>query len=106
MKVTDEGLYKVGEEIYKAVRGQTSGKLYAKRLVHGDSGHKFVFAPGEIHRIASEDRMTPDQAKEFADEFKSCVNCDRPLSRNESLKRGYGPTCALNLGWPYDQNAD
>lgn len=110
-RVTEEGLYQVGKAIYKVVRSQTSGKFYAKRLEWREtpSGKKrsvFLYAPGDMERIAPEDKMLAEQAEAFGKQFGSCVNCGRGLSRGESLRRGYGPKCALNEGWPYDQNAD
>jgi hypothetical protein len=111
-------------EVYKvqyALHG--SGRLYAKRLeMHGDledsSGEfipvrltdirqasdpeykqiewkvKFKFVRGLIYRINPEWRMTREEAKEFGVLYGTCIRCGAPLTREDSIERGMGYTCA------------
>lgn len=100
--VTEAGMYKLGEDIYKvqkAVHG--SGNLYAKKLVPGpEFGDKaaFVYAPGAIKDLSANDRMTLDEAKAFGALYGTCCNCGRTLTDEGSIAAGIGPICAKSFG--------
>lgn len=113
-QISQDGMYQVGEAVYKVVKRQDKNGLYAKLFrpaVKNEDGSvntraSFVYAPGEIYRIKAEDKMTAEQATKFGKLYSVCCNCAKDLSREESIRRGYGPTCADNNDWPYDHNAD
>lgn len=93
-KVT-EGMYRVGDVVYKvqaAIHG--SGRLYAKRL-HGQS---FVYEKGAIYRLKPENKMTLEDAKEWGLLYGTCCVCGRTLTDETSIANGIGPVCA-GKGW-------
>jgi hypothetical protein len=59
-----------------------------------------------LRAIKAEYRMTAEQASAFGALYGVCCNCFRELTREESMRRGYGPTCAEKNAWPYDHGAD
>jgi hypothetical protein len=103
-----EGLYGLDDKVYQVVKSRASGFLYAKVLVpptvEGDRG-TWELAKGFVYRLEPEDLMTAEKAAEFGSLYGVCCNCGMPLTREESKRRCYGPTCADNKGWPYDHNA-
>jgi Family of unknown function (DUF6011) len=100
--VTEEGIYTVDGAVYKVLLSG-SGRLYAS--IFTVESKKFEYAPGRIKWLRAEHRMTQQQAAEFGHLHGVCCACSRLLSRDESVKRGYGPTCADNNGWEYDHAA-
>jgi hypothetical protein len=106
----DGAIYFFDDSYWRVLTGRDSGRMYAKRLDIWQEGEKWKFhwdyAPGKISLLKPEHELDSEQAKIFGDAYSSCIKCFRPLSREESKRRGYGPDCALNNGWPYDQNAD
>lgn len=100
------GVYKKGEYWYLVVLGQ-SGYPYAKVLEEADtkSGFRWGYQRGAIREIQAHHKVTAEQAGQFGLIHHVCVNCFRDLSRGESMRRGYGPDCAKNHGWPYDNSS-
>lgn len=92
--VTD-GMYRVGEVIYKVQRAVHGSKqLYAKRLtVDGDRG-TFEYEQGAIRRLRPEHRMTVEEAAAFGKLYGVCCVCGRTLTDETSIERGIGPICA------------
>ena len=95
----EEGMYLVGDTVYKVQRAlaQGSGHPYAKRLVPGDGyGAKahFVYAPGILHTLKPEHRMTLEQAKQWGALYGTCCKCGRTLTDENSIEAGIGPVCA------------
>ncbi len=105
----EDGMYRVsldnGPElkIYKvqhAVHG--SGRQYAKILTqYSDDTWGFEYAQGIVYKLRPEHKMTAEDAASFGELYGICVNCARTLTREDSIRHGYGPTCASNNGWPY-----
>lgn len=94
----EDGVYKIGDTIYKvqhAVNG--SGRQYAKQLVGGGTDWGFEFAPGAIRKIRPEHRLTIEQAAEFGALYGTCCVCSRTLTDEKSIERGIGPVCAGRL---------
>lgn len=107
----DDGMYRMAGSIYKvqhAVHG--SGRQYAKilRIVaepeRDDEGDivspgsiVFSYAPGVVHQLTSEHRMTLEQAKEFGALYGTCVRCGRTLTKEKSIERAMGPVCAQKI---------
>lgn len=104
-KVAEVGIYKVGDTWYKVVYNQTKTRLYAKRAVKdSDAKWHWEYDKGGIYNIKAHHKAKPEEAKQFGMIENCCVNCFKDLTREESVDRGYGPTCADNMGWPYDHS--
>lgn len=96
----EDGMYLLDGEIFKvqhAVHG--SGNQYAKRLVVNGEGERatFVYAPGVVTRLRPEHRMNLEQAKEYGALYGVCVRCGAVLTREESIERAMGSTCASKI---------
>lgn len=90
-----EGMYKVGDAIYKVQRAVNgSGHLYAKRL-HGGT---FVYEVGAMARLRPEFKMTLEDAKKWGALYGTCCVCGRVLTDERSIAAGIGPVCA-GKGW-------
>lgn len=87
-KVTEPGMYRVGETVYRVVRGENG--LYAKTLT--DDG--FIYERGAITRITAAARMTLDEAKAYGRETGTCCVCSKVLTNPKSVLAGIGPVCA------------
>lgn len=85
-----EGMYKVGERIFKVQRSKTSGNLYAKEL----NGNSFEYAQGAMRIIKAEHRMTLEEAKAYGKATGQCCVCGRELTNEESITNGIGPVCS------------
>lgn len=89
-KEITEGMYKVGERIFKVQTAKTSNRLYAKELVDGS----FEYAQGAMRIIKAEHRMTLDEAKAYGKATGTCCVCSRTLTVKASIEAGIGPICA------------
>lgn len=103
-KVNHDGMYQTSDgTIYKVqIAKNGSGNLYAKRLIldtdqRGTSA-RFEYAPGAIHNLYADQRMTTEQAAAFGALYGICCNCGRDLTDEDSIARGIGPICAKNFG--------
>lgn len=99
-RVTEPGIYQVGDDVYKVQKSRQSDRLYAMKLVDGrfdyDAGY------GAMRFLRAEHLMTTEQAKAFGMKFGMCVN-GHPLSDRTSRYFGYGEKCAAKNGWTYDK---
>lgn len=117
-RITQDGMYRnpVTGEIFKVQfnKGQGDGRrLYAKRMEawteDGTSiksfseaeGSKvqldrvcFVYKSGAVLRLTPDMKMTMEQAKTFGALYGTCVRCGRALTREDSIERSMGSTCA------------
>lgn len=87
----DEGMYRVGETIYKVYRTRDKNILVTKTL--GADGFDYT-GRGPLEFITAEDRMTLDEAKEFGKVTGICCVCGAKLTNEESIEAGIGPICA------------
>lgn len=98
-RVTTDGIYSTDDgTIYKVQHTRDGLKLYAKRmeLVERADGTKrasFTYAPGVIHTLRPEHRMTVEQAQVFGRLTQHCVVCGAHLENPESVALGIGPVC-------------
>lgn len=96
-KVITEGMYKVGETIYKVVRAVNgSGFLYVKKLVHksGSRGSFQRVCEGGMKLLEAEGvRLSEEEAKQFGKLYGFCCCCGRMLTDEESIRLGIGPVC-------------
>jgi hypothetical protein len=92
-----DGMYLVGNKIFKAYIGQ-SGRLLCKELVQGfdafDDAWSFEYR-GMAHRyVKVSDKMSLVEAKEFGAIYGICCCCGRTLTDEGSIAAGIGPICA------------
>lgn len=106
----EDGIYRTDDgSIYKVqVARQGSGRLYAKRLVvtacpgcdrcdQIDGQHRkghFTYAPGIVHTLTAEQRLSTDEAAKYGRLYSVCVCCGADLTDETSIARGIGPICA------------
>jgi hypothetical protein len=106
-QATEPGVYFRNENWYLVVISQ-NGHPYAKVLEdkhNSKSGFRWGYQRGAIKEIRAMDKATAEQAGQFGQLYHVCVNCFKDLSRGESMRRGYGPDCAKNHGWPYNHSS-
>lgn len=125
--ITQDGMYRNPEsgEIFKVQwnRGQGDGKrLYAKQLIihfwdeqsqqlktwtqiplDGEKiegvEQEFQYAPGITKTLRPEWRMSMEEAKAFGALYGTCMCCGRTLTREDSIERAMGSTCAKKANW-------
>lgn len=89
----DDGVYKVGGDIFKVKHSKT-GKQWAYKLVVHDGTGQFVYAGGPAKNgITPEHKLTYDMAKEFGALYGICCCCGRLLTNELSIYLGIGPVC-------------
>lgn len=87
----DEGMYKVGDDIFKVYRTRERDILVTKQLVEGSfeyTGKK------PLSFITAEHRMTLDEAKAYGQVTGTCCVCGRKLTNEASIADGIGPVCS------------
>lgn len=87
----DEGMYKVGEDIFKVYRTRESGQLVAKQLI--EESFEYM-GKRPLRFIRAEHRMTLDEAKEYGKVTGTCCVCAAKLTNETSIAAGIGPICA------------
>lgn len=86
-----EGMYTVGDRIFKVQAARGSGNLYAKELID----KSFEYVQGAITIVRREGiRMTIDQAAAYGKATGQCCVCSRELTVQASIDAGIGPVCA------------
>ena len=86
----DEGMYKVGDDIFKVYFTQ-AGHIATKQLT--EDGFEYT-GRKPLAKIKPEHRMTLDLAKEYGKVTGTCCNCGRLLTNEDSIEAGIGPICA------------
>lgn len=105
-QATEPGLYKLRDDIYKIRISKRTERPYAMVLSWDEDNKPFwEYWKGRIFLIKAHMKLTAEQAAKFGKQEGQCVNCFKELTRGESIRRGYGPTCAKNHGWPYDHSS-
>lgn len=92
--VSEVGMYRVGERIFKVLPSRNSDRHYAKELI-GESatGYSFQYAKGAMYLIKAEHRMSLKQAAEFGKLTGTCCCCGKLLTDPKSIEKGIGPVC-------------
>lgn len=87
----DEGMYRVGDEIFKVYRTRETNRLVTKTLT--EDGFEYT-GMKPLSFITVEHRMTLDEAKAYGKVTGTCCNCGRKLTNETSIAEGIGPRCA------------
>ncbi len=86
----EEGMYRVGEDIFKVYRTRDKNILVTKTLT--EDGFEYTgMKPLKFITIAH--RMTLDEAKEYGKVTGTCCVCAAKLTNEESIANGIGPVC-------------
>ncbi len=93
--VTEEGMYRRGDEIFRIQRSLETGNFYAKKLDVVEM--KFIYAPGAVKFLSKPHKMSLDEAKAFGVETGFCCVCAKFLTDPKSVANGIGPVCAKNV---------
>lgn len=106
--VTEVGMYRVGERIFKVLPSRHSDRHYTKELTgfHWEdrlpvadtegADLKFVYAKGAMALIGPEHRMPLEMEKAFGQLVGACVACGKLLTDPKSIEYGKGPVCSDN----------
>lgn len=86
----DEGMYRVGETIYKVYRTRETNRLVTKTLT--EEGFEYS-GMKPLATIKPEHRMTLDEAKEYGKVTGTCCVCAAKLTNEKSIAAGIGPVC-------------
>jgi len=94
--VTEIGMYRNADGIFRVKQSRESGNLYAMRFVPTAStkSERFVYERGGIFRLSATDRMTVEQCAELGVAYSMCIICGADLTDPKSIARGMGSTCA------------
>jgi hypothetical protein len=94
--VTEIGMYRNADGIFRVKQSRESGNLYAMRFVPTAStkSERFVYERGGIYRLSATDRMTVEQCAELGVAYSMCIICGADLTDPKSIARGMGSTCA------------
>ena len=105
-KVDQDGIYRADDGTFYKVQiaKQGSGNLYAKKLVVRETGAlrtdgtpeytgSFTYAPGAIHTLRADQRLTSDAAKAFGSLYGICCACGADLTDEVSIATGLGRIC-------------
>lgn len=93
--VTEVGMYRKGEDLYRVYPARSGGHLLCKMLAGSpETGWSFTYVgtPRSAGLKAS-DRMTLDEAKAFGQQFGVCCVCGALLTDPTSVAAGIGPVC-------------
>jgi hypothetical protein len=98
----EDGVYKVGDTIYKVKHAQQSGKQWAHRLTvvndeltkggHVAAVFRYAGKPATFG-IKPEHKLTYEDAKAFGALYGMCCCCGRLLTNELSIALGIGPVC-------------
>lgn len=86
----DEGMYKVGDNIFKVYRTRESDILVTKQLI---DEHFEYTGKKPLSFITAEHRMSLDEAKAYGKVTNTCCVCARKLTNETSIANGIGPVC-------------
>jgi hypothetical protein len=98
-RVTEDGMYRLGDRIVKVQKSRQGDRLYAKELVQvegrrGETEFTFEYAPGLVNKLTAADHMTLEEAKAFGKLYEWCCVCGTRLTDEKSIDAGIGPICA------------
>jgi hypothetical protein len=91
-KRVGDGYYRHNNIVYKVQWNRERTHLYGKEL-NPNTG-KWIYTPGILAVLRTEDKLTKEQAAEFGKLYGICCICGRTLTNEESIEAGIGPICA------------
>jgi hypothetical protein len=99
----EPGVYVTADAIVKVQKNKAKTNVYAlvwesfggtRLTLDGETVQaRWVYSPGLIGTLTTDNRMTVDEAKKFALKYGQCARCGRTLVAAESVERGIGPVC-------------
>lgn len=108
---TQEGMYKVGTNVYKVKKNQWD-ELGCYKMIkldvpeevsNGIRTYKFVPDRSMLRALANVPRMSQDEAREFAADTSTCVRCgiqlEPTITNPDGSPRWIGPICQTKMGW-------
>ncbi len=97
--VTEVGMYRNAEGVFRVKQSKQSGNLYAMRFVPEATvkSERFVYERGGIYLIQASDRMTIEQAQELGALVGMCCVCGADLTNEKSVRAGIGSVCAKRV---------
>lgn len=97
--VTEVGMYRNAEGVFRVKQSKQSGNLYAMRFVPEATvkSERFVYERGGIYKLSATDRMTVEQAQELGALVGMCCVCGADLTDEKSVRAGIGPVCAKRV---------
>lgn len=97
--VTEAGLYRDGDTVYRVKWNKEQTNLYAKRFVPEATtkSERFVYEGGAVKRLSANDRLTVQEAEELGARYGVCCVCGAELTDAKSIERGIGPVCAKKV---------
>jgi hypothetical protein len=85
-----EGMYAVGDRIFKVYFNQAGTRLLAKELIDGSLEYQGM----ATRFVNASHRMSIEQAKAYGRVTGTCCVCSRRLTDENSIAEGIGPVCA------------
>lgn len=97
--VTEIGMYRNAEGVFRVKQSKDTGNLYAMRFIPEaqSKADRFAYERGAVHRLSATDRMTVEQATELGALYGMCCVCGADLTDEKSVKAGIGPVCAKRV---------
>ena len=102
-----EGVHYADGKVYKVQKARTSGRKYAKMLVHPllttpheppeNISWEYVGMPSKVG-LSPNTLMTKEDAALYGKMYGVCANCGALLTNEDSIERGIGPICAERFG--------
>lgn len=97
--VTEAGLYRDGETVYRVKWNKEQTNLYAVRFVPEATtkSERFVYEGGAVKRLNADNRLTVEEAEKLGAHYGVCCVCGTELTDSKSIERGIGPVCAKKV---------
>lgn len=97
--VTECGMYRTDEGVFRVRQSKNTGRLYAERFdpTASTKSERYEYAKGVIFRLTASDRLTVEQAEELGSTHGVCCVCGADLTDPKSVSRGIGPVCAKRV---------
>lgn len=95
----EEGLYKVGEVVYKVQKAKANGtgKAYAKVMSPEDGSFSYV-GRKPFPSLTEETKMGREEAGRYGKLYGICIRCGRDLTDEFSIETGLGKICYEKMG--------
>lgn len=96
-----EGIYAVGDKVFKVYPALNGGHLLAKELELQGLAKKptWVYRGAATRFVQADQQMTHEQAVKFGKITGVCAMCGRTLTDESSIAAGIGPICANRVSF-------